>query len=193
MSFLEKKIRDNAGFFDNRQPPEGHRQRFLEKLGNTEKVEEKSDRYINLFKIAAVAVIFILISTVFFTRNNIMNNLTQRGSEALLEVIKIEFSEELVNVFAYYDSQAEPRIDQIAELAPNEEQAALIRELAKDKMQNIDADMAAIEKEYMTNPGNKKLEAALINLKRQKAEIMETILNQLTISATMNQTNTTTN
>lgn len=193
MSFLEKKIKDNAGFFDNRQPPEGHRQRFLEKLGNTEKVEEKSDRYINLFKIAAVAVIFILISTVFFTGNNIMNNLTHRGSEALLQVIKIEFSEELVNVFAYYDSQAEPRIDQIADLAPNEEQAALIREMAKDKMQNIDADMAAIEKEYMTNPGNKKLEAALINLKRQKAEIMETILNQLTISATMNQTNSTTN
>lgn len=192
MSFLEKKIRDNTGYFDNRQPPEGHQQRFLDKLNDSMKVEEKSDRYMIIFKIAAVSLIFVLISSFFLTKNFLMDTLSQKGSAVLLEVIKIEFSEELETTFAYYDSKAEPRIDQIADLAPNEEEAARIKQSAQEKMQNIDADMASIEKEYMSNSGNKKLEAALINLKRQKAEVMETILKQLNANISTNN-NTTTN
>ncbi|MBE0639591.1 MAG: hypothetical protein IH598_13825 [Bacteroidales bacterium] len=124
-------------------------------------------------------MIFVTASWLLLSKNQMISFLSNQGSHVLLEVIKIEFSEELKTTFAYYDSQAEPRIDQISEFALNDEEAARIKELAMEKLQNIDADMAAIEKEYMTNPGNKKLEAALINHKRQKAEIMETILKQL--------------
>jgi hypothetical protein len=193
MSFLEKKIRENAGFFNNRELPEGHRQRFLEKLDDTVQEEEKPNRFFLTMKIAAAVVILVVVSMVFFTKDFLTRSITDLGEIVLLEVIKIEFSDELENVFAYYDSKTENKIDEIDELAINEEEATKIRLFAEKQLQNIDAEMAAIEKEFMTNPGNKQLEAALINHKRQKTQILETILNQLNIVANISQTNTVTN
>lgn len=193
MSFLEKKIEENAGFFNDREIPEGHRQRFLEKLDKTIQVEEKPNRIFFTLKIAAAVIILVMISVVFFSKDFLKTSITDFGETVLLEVIKIEFSDELENVFAFYDSKTENEIDKIDELAINEEEAAKIRLLAEKQLQNIDAEMAAIEKEFMTNPGNKLLEAALINHKRQKAEIMETILNQLNVAANISQTNSVTN
>jgi hypothetical protein len=193
MSFLEKKIKENAGFFNDREIPEGHRQRFLEKLDKTIQAEEKPNRIFFMLKIAATVIVLVMVSVVFFSKNSLKTYITNFGETMILEVIKIEFSDELENVFAFYDSKTKNEIDKIEELAINEEEATKIRLLAEKQLQNIDAEMAAIEKEFMTNPGNKQLEAALINHKRQKAEIMETILNQLNAVANINQTNSLTN
>lgn len=190
MSFLEKKIIENKPFFDDRQLPAGHMERFLKRLeadGETDE-KEKNIPLFNILKIAAVVT--VLISIGWFTMHYSMREIS---GAVLNEVVSIELSKELLDIFAYYDARSQTQLSQIQNLAPNDDEARKIKEMAMKKLQDIDAEMAAIEKEYMSNPGNKKLEAALVNMKRNKAEVMETIVNQLTANSRLNKETSLTN
>ncbi|HPE34129.1 MAG TPA: hypothetical protein PLI65_04960 [Bacteroidales bacterium] len=179
MSFLEKKIKENAVFFDDRELPEGHQKRFIEKLNQKRQTQVKSPLIYSLYKVAAALLILIATAWMFLVKDQIIHFASEKGSQAIFNVINIELPDELNTTFAFYDSNSADDLSKIDELAPNEQEAEKIKKLAGDKLQSIDAELAAIEKEYMTNPGSKQLEAALINSKRKKSEIMETILNQL--------------
>ena len=174
MSFLEKKIEDNKDFFDDQQLADGHKKRFSERLDQIQQKQVKKDRWPNIFRIAAVIV--ILISGYFVLRNVSLNAL---GGAMLDQVTEISFGTEIENVFAYYDALSEEKIEKIDDLAPNSTEASRIKQLAKRQLQELDANLAEIEKEYAKFPDNKRLKAALVNNKRKKAEIMDDILRQL--------------
>jgi len=190
MSFLEKKISENKPFFDDRPLPDGHFGRFLKRLDAEAETDEKGRSFsiFNMLKIAAVVI--LLVSIGWFTMRYSMREIS---GAVLNEVVSIELSKELLDIFAYYDARSESQLSQIQNLAPNDEEAQKIKDMALKKLQNIDAEMAAIEKEYMANPGNKKLEAALVNLKRNKAEVMETIVNQLNANSRLTNNTSVTN
>jgi hypothetical protein len=186
MTFLEKKIKENSSFFDYHSPPEGHRQRFLERLEKSAPVhDDRKEHLMMIFKIAAVALIFIAASWMIFKYS-----FTDLSGAVIQEVIKIEFPGELEETFAYYDQKAEAKLDSIDEIAPNAEEAERVKEMASHQFQRLDAEMAAIEKEYMTNPGNKKLEEALLSHKKLKAGIIEDIITQLSLAKQISKTNT---
>jgi len=174
MSFLEKKIEENKDFFDDQQLPDGHKKRFTDRLNRIQQKQTKKDRWPNIFRIAAVIV--ILISGYFVLRNVSLSSL---GGAMLDQVTEINFGTEIENAFAYYDALSEEKIEKIDDLAPNSTEASRIKQLAKRQLQELDANLAEIEKEYAKFPENKRLKAALVNNKRKKAEIMENILKQL--------------
>ncbi|MCF8364897.1 MAG: hypothetical protein K9H16_03895 [Bacteroidales bacterium] len=174
MSFLEKKIKDNTDFFDDQPIPDGHRKRFTDRLDKIQKQEIKSERWPNFMRIAAVLI--ILISGYFVIRNI---SLEKVGDAVLSGVTEISFGSEIENVFAYYDALSQQKIDEIDELAPNKTEAARIKQIAQAQLQDLDANLAKIEKEYAKYPENDRLKAALVNNKRKKAEIMDNILRQL--------------
>jgi hypothetical protein len=189
MTFLDKKIKENSGFFDYHSPPEGHQQRFLERLEKSAPVQDdRKDHLITIFKIAAVALIFIAASWMVFKYS-----FTDLSGAVIQEVIRIEFPSELEETFAYYDQKAEEKLDSIDEVAPNAEEAERVKKMASHQFQRLDAEMAAIEKEYMTNPGNKKLEDALLSHKKLKAGLMESIITQLSLAKQISQSNTNNN
>ncbi|MFP4469062.1 MAG: hypothetical protein ACLFPE_00155 [Bacteroidales bacterium] len=177
MSFLEKKIKDNPEFFDNRNLPEGHRGRFLGKLDQLEverEKEVKSARPFTIFKIAAIALVFITASYLVFRFS-----ISDISGAVMREVTRITLSDELENVFAYYDAVSSSKVEQIDEVAINPEEANRVKMIANKQLEKIDANLAEIEKEYAKHPDNKMLKAALVNNKRKKAEIMDQILEQL--------------
>jgi len=125
-------------------------------------------------RIAAVAI--ILISGYFVIRNISFDDI---GNAVMDGVTEISLGTEIENVFAYYDALSQQKVDEIDELAPNKTEAARIKQIAQAQLQDLDANLAEIEKEYAKYPESKQLKAALVNNKRKKAEIMDNILKQL--------------
>lgn len=179
MSFLEKKIKENQDFFDDQHLPLGHKKRFSERLEQVQQKQVRKERWPNIFRIAAVVV--ILISGYFVLRNISFDSL---GGEMLNQVTEISFGTEIENVFAYYDAISKEKIEKIDDLAPNSTEANRIKQLAQRQLQELDANLAEIEKEYAKFPDNKRLKAALVNNKRKKAEILDNILRQLDEAST---------
>jgi len=95
------------------------------------------------------------------------------------EATRISFSDEIEEVFAYYDALSSTNIKKIDQLALNEEEAKRVKAIAGKQLENLDANLAAIEKEYAKNPDNQMLKAAMVNNKRMKAEIVDNIVKQL--------------
>lgn len=174
MSFLDKKIKENKDFFDDQPLPEGHKNRFVERLGDVKQEQIKKDTWANILRFAAV--IIILISGYFAFRNISLNNL---NDTVIKQVTEISLGPELENVFAYYDAISAQKVEQIDEVAMDSTEANYIRKIAKKQLQELDANLAVIEKEYSKYPENKRLKAAIINNKRKKAEIMDNILRQI--------------
>ncbi len=174
MSFLEKKIIDNPAFFDDQEPVMGHKRRFVDKLDHIEEQEIGRGRWSNWLRIAAVAVVFIAASFLVFKYS-----IQDISGAVMREVVQIDFSNDIENVFAYYESLTSTKVGQIEQLAVNDIQAKHIKSIAEKQLENLDASLAEIEKEYVKNPENTRLKAALVNNKRKKAEIMDNILRQL--------------
>lgn len=174
MSFLEKKIQENKDFFDDQQPSKNHRDNFLQRLEDIDRKKVKSERWPNIFRLAAVLV--VLISAYFVFKTTSFNDI---GETVLQGVTEISLTPEIENVFAYYDAVSKQKIGKIEELAPNKSEGARIKVIAEKQLQNLDANLAEIEKEYAKNPDNKRLKAALVNNKRKKAEVLDQILKQL--------------
>ena len=174
MSFLDKKIKENKDFFDDKPLVEGHRNRFVERLGDVKQEQIKKDKWPNILKFAAV--IIILVSGYLAFRNLSINSL---NDSVMSQVTEISFGPELENVFAYYDAISEQKIDQIDQVAKDSTEANRIRQFAQKQLKELDANLAAIEKEYAKYPDNQRLKAAIINNKRKKAEIMDNIIKQV--------------
>jgi hypothetical protein len=174
MSFLESKIKDNPAFFDDREPALGHKKRFIDKLDEMEVEEEKKGHWGHWMQIAAAAL--VLVTASFFIFKYSVEDL---GGAVMREVVQIDLSNDLENVFVYYESITNTKVNQIEQYAVNNEQAQHVKSLARAQLENLDATLAEIEKEYAKNPENTRLQAALVNNKRKKAEVMDNILKQL--------------
>ncbi|MCF6171296.1 MAG: hypothetical protein L3J66_09995 [Bacteroidales bacterium] len=173
---LEDKIRKHADKFNEREPSAEHFSRFYKRL------EEQAARrrIINrkkAFSYAATAL--ALLSASYFTYYVLSNRPAQPSSS---QVTRIVFSEELSEVLDYYEAVSKLKEDEIEQLAPSPEEAATIRKHAARQMENIDASLAQIEKEYMKDPGNEQFRALLVNTKRKKLEVMDQITRQMEIS-----------
>jgi DNA mismatch repair ATPase MutS len=174
MSFLEKKILENKDFFDEQQLPEGHKNRFADRLNKARHQEMKEDRWPAIFKVAAI---LIILASGYFVLNHF--SFDELGNTLIIEVTEISFDSEIENVFNYYDAITQQKIERIDELAPNDSEAKKIKQYAEKQLQSLDANLAMIEKEYARHPENKQIKAALVNNKRKKSEILDNILTML--------------
>lgn len=175
MSRLEDNIRMNAEFFNDHEPSTGHTSRFIERL-NKQKSAHRITFWQSTLKIAATALILIAVS--YFTFYLFNNQKTQSNHQ----VTVIKYTDELDEVLNYYDAASIIKAEEIEQLASNPKEALKIRKQAGRQLENLDAKLAEIEKEYMKNPGNEKLRAALVNTKRKKSEVMNQIVKQMEIA-----------
>ncbi|NOX86561.1 MAG: hypothetical protein GXO86_11470 [Chlorobi bacterium] len=177
MSILEDKIKRNRGFFDNKEPSPGHKERFLDKLEQAPELTVKRHRLYPLLKISAVLIILI---SVVYLATNIIN--TRQINKALGQ--RITLPEDISNTLAYYDAQAGAKLKEIDRYAPNQVVADFARKEANDQFQNIDISMASLRKDFAKDPDNEMLKAALINTQKKKVEIVDNIIIQLDFANT---------
>jgi hypothetical protein len=175
MSHIEDKIKKNTGFFNDSEPPEGHFARFANRLEK----EDKASRitfWQTTLKIAATALLLITASYFVFYL------FSKTKVQADNRVTMIQLDEDLDEVFDYYDASSKLKAEEIEAFAANPEEAQRIQKQAGNQLDELDAKLAAIEKEYMKNPGNKQLRAALVNTKRKKTEVINQIVKQMEIA-----------
>lgn len=174
MTFLEKKILENQDFFDDQIPPLGHKNRFIEKLDNRPVEVPVTFKWWGIARVAAVILVFVSASVVLFRYS-----FSDLSGAVVKEVTRISISGEIEEVFAYYDAITSTNIKKIDQLALNDQEAQRVKAIAGKQLENLDANLAAIEKEYAKNPDNQMLKAAMVNNKRMKAEIVDNIVKQL--------------
>lgn len=171
MTSFEDKIRKENKAFDNREPEKDHLARFILKL------EKDQDKHLNKhtpwYYTRAAAAIIILVAASYVTYDYILN----RPSEQ--QVMQISYASDMDQIMTYYDAVSQEKMSEIEGVTSNSEDAEKLKQIAYNRMEDMDIRLAAIEKEYMKNPDNEMLKAALINNKRKKAEVMEHILLQI--------------
>ncbi len=175
MSQLEDKIRKNTDYFNDREPSLEHLSRFTELLE-----KQSASRRISIWqttaKIAATAIILIAVSYFAF------NQFNKQKSQQSTQIIQIEYSDNMNEVLNFYDAASTIKAEEIEQYALNPEQALKAQKKAKRQLENLDAKLAEIEKEYMKSPENKNLRAALVNTKRKKSEVINQIVKHMEIA-----------
>ena len=178
MSVFEDKIKRNKKYFDSREPDPGHKDRFTGKLDEI-KLETPTS-FSPWLILKAAAVLLVLVSISYATFYYIIN--TQASSKTTVHQIK--YNDDFNEILAYYDAVSVEKIEEIDRLVLDEEKAAKLKNNATNRMEDLDMSLASIEKEYQKNPENKTLQAALINNKRKKVEVMDHIISQLDFANT---------
>lgn len=178
MSTFEDKLRKHKRSFDHREPEQDHLARFILKLeADQDKHQRRKSPWL-ILKVAASLIVLVAVSYLAF------NFLADRNSISAEEAQLISYSPELNEVMAYYDNASIAKMTKIDALVTDDEEAEKIKQTAYNSLEDLDIRLAAIEKEYMKNPGNSALEAALINNKRKKVEVMDRIIMQIDFSNT---------
>jgi len=177
MTNFEEKMHQHKKMFDNREPGKEHLARFILKLEADQ--EKQSMKRSPFFLLKVAATIIFLVAVGYLT----IDYLTQKDANARHGQM-IVYSSGLNEVMTYYDDISSEKMNKIEGYAANSEEATRVKQTAYNRLEDIDISLAAIEKEYVKNPENEMLKAALINNKRKKVAVMERILMQMDIANT---------
>lgn len=170
---MEKKVRDNLTYFNDREPDLGHKARFADRLGDNTAAKPKKFKMQSFVAIAAAFL--LLIATSYF----ILKTVNIKNGHENLQITCIEYPDELVQVQTYYDELSVSRLDKIDDLAKSEEEAQRLKTKARHEFEKLDASLAMIEKEYVKNPQCNKIEAAIVSNKKMKVKIVDNIVGQM--------------
>jgi hypothetical protein len=169
MERLKKYIRKNRDSFDEREPLEGHFDRFRQKLET-----RKPARKVNLFMVAAAAAIsgIILTGTLGILYNNSSLN-RFNSQEQSLSVI----SPELKEVENYYLSQISTKYDQIVSLKKNAtpEIASEVNKAIVD----LDLGYTLLKKDLSRSPKQERIVSAMIQQYQVRVDMLDQILKTL--------------
>ncbi len=90
---LESRIRENKAFFEDNEPDNGHRERFINKLSESGSKKRK----ISLSSISKIAAsLIILISASYFIVNE-----TRQAKSNVMYITQIELTDEMVQLQSY--------------------------------------------------------------------------------------------
>lgn len=177
MKNFEENIKKNKKLFDRREPNKDHLARFILKLEKDEENQNRKKSPFFVLKIAASVLLVAAVSIVLFTY-------LKDGESTQQQTHLISYSSDMKQAMAYYDEVSEAKMNKIEKVITNPKEADKIKETAANSLEDIDIRLAEIEKEYMKNPENKALQAALINNKRKKVDVLDRILLQIDLANT---------
>jgi len=169
MESLKKYIRKNRDSFDEKEPLDGHFDRFRQKLETRKPV-----RKVNLFMVAAAAAIagLILTGTLGILYNNSMLN--RNNSNGLsLSVVSPEFKE----VEDYYLGQISTKYNQIKSLKENSS-PELESEVSK-AINDMDLGYYLLKKDLSNSPKQERIVSAMIQQYQVRIEMLDQILKTL--------------
>ena len=175
MSTLKEKIQNERGFFDTHEPKPGHRERFIDMLESEPLLKRKRNIAGLWMKIAASLVILISVSYITF------NFISEKKSNAQ-NVLLIEYNEDFESILSFYDQKASNKLSELEKFSKSSEQATEMKSAVMKQFEELDISLAAIEKDYLKNPDNEKLKAAMINNKRNKVKVMDQVIRQLNMA-----------
>lgn len=176
MRDIEDKIRKNLHLLNAEEPPEGHLERFSDKLDqfHAEQHESWYERHELFIKIAAGVLIFLTVGTLYYTGSfmwvrNIISD----------KIVAAELPLEVREVMQYYNVITDEKVEEIGRLAVSEDEARRIEEMALAELKALEEARKALEREYEKQPGNERIMNAMLENQQQKSEILDKIIHTL--------------
>jgi hypothetical protein len=167
MDTLEDFIKENKEMFMNIEPPEGHFERFGEKLNQL----RRRNRMRVIYRVSSIAAIGLLLiaSSIFvydryFDRKIVMMDL----GDVSPEMQKVEY---------YYTSQIDNLAVGLDSLSVGSQEE--IQKMMKDELSEMDSIHRELQKKLGGNPGDERVVNAMITYYRTKMEMMKSFLQTL--------------
>jgi len=176
MQGIEEIIRKNKEAFNKSEPSPDHFDTFREKLTHYHNINPESwyDRFNIFLKIAAAIFIFVAITSLYYTNSfNFIRNVISD------KIASVDLPTEVQDVIQYYNIITDKSFEKIDQLAVSNDEAQKIKEKAIVELKELEDNRSEMEQEYALNPNNERIVNALILNQRQRAIIMEKIINTL--------------
>jgi hypothetical protein len=169
MNTLEEIIRKNRGEFDDREPSDGHLERFSFKLATRLHAGKAKKSILPYILKAAVVTLLVTLSSLWtfdhFVRPNLKKTMTLS-----------EVSPEYREVETYYVRQVNLMENDISAIDLNNTEQ---KEIMMQELSSMDSTYVELQKELKANPDDKRIIDAMITHYQTKIEVMSYILNQL--------------
>ena len=174
MPELEKYIDHHRDEFDADEPSAGHFDRFVLLLDEVEDHQPQRRVGAGFLKIAAIILLFICAGTfvVEFAVKQVMTRFSSPQTSSVL-------SREITDAMLYYDNQTNDRIVLLESLTKGNPDAVSTGKTVLAEIQNLDNSAQELKKSLLENPGNERIEAALIQNRQMKNVILNTVITQM--------------
>ncbi len=158
---IEDTIQKNKAFFDD-DLPEGHNQRFLDKLDSS--LHETKKSRLNIYLAVAASIVFLLsVSYIVLLSSNIFTPDNDLFAGMTPELYETE---------EYYKNE----IIQKMEILSNQD--AIDQDVMSD-LKDIDKSFRNIKKDLRVNPGDERIISAVINTYQIKLDLLNEILDRI--------------
>jgi hypothetical protein len=169
MNRIEEIFKNNRGEFDDREPSDGHFERFSFKLATRLHAGRAKRSILPYLLKAAVVTLLVTLSSLWtfdhFVRPNLKTKMTLS-----------EVSPEYREVESYYVQQVNFMENEFTalDLSNPEQKEVLMKEMA-----SMDSVYTELQKELRANPNDQRIIDAMIKHYQTKIEVMSYILEQL--------------
>ena len=177
MKTIEDIIRGNKNFFEDREPSDGHFERFNIKLEMRLHSRNVKRSIVPYLLRAAVVTLLITLSSLWTWEHFIRSG---RDRMALGDVSP-QFRE-VENYYLHQVNMMEGEFSNVS-FARNPEQQEVLRK----EMKSMDSVYVQLQKELKMNPGDERIINAMIEHYQTKVEVMSFIINQLKTLRNENQ------
>ncbi len=171
---LEQLIRDNRDAFDAPEPDPGHFDRFETRLHAAELERVKRGNRSGMLKVAALILLLISASVFIFdfaTREIRQRMMATAGAD--------EFPLEMHEAMFYYNARIEQQLGKLNKMAANQTEAANIKKGALEEIDKLDHCTGELKAELMKDPGNEKIQDAILLNQRMKDAVVTNIVSQI--------------
>ncbi len=170
MKTIEEIIRSNRDFFEEREPSEGHLERFNRKLEVRFGISTTVKRSIVPYLLKAAVVTLLVTLSSLWTWDHFIRS--DRNMMALGDV-----SPQYREVENYYMHQVNLMENEIKadKFLNNKEQKNMLTK----EMENMDSVYVQLQKDLKANPDDERIINAMIEHYQTKLEVMSFIVNQL--------------
>lgn len=169
MNTLEEIVRKNRGEFDDREPSDGHLERFSFKLATRLHAGKAKRSIVPYLLKAAVVTLLVTLSSLWTFDHFIRPNLKKTMSLS-------EVSPEYREVEKYYVQQVNLMENDISSInLDNPDQ----KKIMMQELTSMDSVYTELQRELKTNPNDQRIIDAMISHYQTKIEVMSYILNQL--------------
>ncbi|HEX2922150.1 MAG TPA: hypothetical protein VHO50_13385 [Bacteroidales bacterium] len=175
MKDIESIIKESREVFEDREPSEGHFERFSAKLETRFRKEAPKRSIVPYLLRAAVVTLLITLSSLWVWDNF----LSPDSSRMTLGDVSPQYKE-VENYYLHQVNLMENDLD--ANLFSREQKEMLTRE-----MKSMDSVYVSLQKELKANPNDERIINAMIEHYQTKVEVMSFIINQLRAIKNENQ------
>jgi len=180
MNNIEEIIRSNRALFEDKEPSEGHLERFSVKLEIRCKPLAVKRSIVPYLLRAAVVTLLVTLSSLWT-----WDHFIRPGSSRMtLGQVSPQFKE-VENYYLHQVNMMEGEIINV-DLENNPEQ----KEMLLSEMKSMDSTYVSLQKELKANPNDERIINAMIEHYQTKLEVMTYIVNQLKTIRNANQNST---